>query len=142
LNQIVRLFAARPALRYLVLIAAVLLVGVLSWIGYLASDELSHVAIVPAVAYLLATPIWIVFAVLDRRRTIWRLLLTWAPPAPIVMMLVNIELNPSKDPWELDGQALAGSILMVILMGMAFLCVLGSLAVFVHRPDRADPQPS
>jgi hypothetical protein len=121
--------------RYTLLVLAVLLAFGLSWIGFVRSDEPFYRGDLPAVAYLIATPIWIVFAVLDRRRLIWRLLLIWTPEALPMALLINVAVRGDN-----TGLGYLFAILSVGAFGLA--CLVGTVAALVYRPDEGSLRPT
>jgi hypothetical protein len=134
LNRVAQLFVARPSLRYILLILAVLVAGGLSWIGFVWSDEQFYRGDLPALAYLIASPIWIVFALIERRRLIWRLLLIWAPMALPIAVLINVGVQG-------DNTGLGYLFAMMSVGGFGIACLTGSIAALVYRPGEGSLRP-
>jgi hypothetical protein len=133
-----RLKLARP---YLGVVAFIALGVVASWIQFFVGDDPFYRGDIPFAAYLLATPVWIAFAVRERRALLWRLALIWTPLTPVVVMLCYLVSHHPSDNWELDGDALATLGYLAIGAIIGTLSTIGSVVAFVYRPlekpDRA-----
>lgn len=132
MRKLLHRFGAPSALRYLILILLIALVIGASWIDYLHSEEPFYRPDWPLLAYMLATPIWIVFAVVERRRLIWRLLLVWSPAVlPFAAFVRAIFDGDSAD------QGIAVYYTLFAFGGVALACLVGAVAAIVYRPDEA-----
>jgi hypothetical protein len=133
-----RLKLARP---YLGVVAFIALGVVASWIQFFVGDDPFYRGDIPFAAYLLATPVWIAFAVRERRALLWRLALIWTPLTPVVVMLCYLVSHHPSDNRELDGDALATLGYLAIGAIIGTLSTIGSVVAFVYRPlekpDRA-----
>lgn len=71
---------------------------------------------------------WIAVAVTDRIRLIWRVLLPWAPCAPLLVLLMVSMLRP-RAPWDDTGfdLLLYGGVLLFAVV----LAVIGSVVALV-----------
>lgn len=135
MSKLVRFFVASSAPRYLILVAAVLLTELVSWITFLRSDAESFLDGATGWVGALACLIWIVFAVFERRRLRWRLLLVWAPEIIPVTMMFGI-IIPGDDTG-------LGSLLgIMLIMVMAVPCVIGTIAALVYRPGERPLPPT
>ena len=131
-RQILQRLAAPSALRYLVLILLVALVTGASWMNYLHSEEPFYRGDWPFLAYILATPIWIAFAVFERRRLIWRLMLTCSPALlPLANLVYAIFDGDSAD------QGIAVYYSLFVLGGFSLACFVGVVAAIVYRPGES-----
>jgi hypothetical protein len=135
LSKVVQLSVARPALRYIVLILAVLVTWGLSWIGFVWSDEPFYRPAAPLLAYMVVSPIWIVIAVLEHRRLIWRLLLVWVPVTLPVAGLISVALQG-------DNTGLGYLFAMLLVTGVGIACLIGSIAALVYRPGQGPLRPT
>jgi hypothetical protein len=87
------------------------------------------------VTVLLGTVAWIVLAVLDRRRMIWRQLLIWLPGAlATTLFLLAVKSALGSDP------ALVFFFLLGPELGFVAASLIGSIAALIYRPaeGRAD----
>jgi hypothetical protein len=127
LNRVAQFFVGGSFLRYTLLILAVLLAYGLSWISFVRSDEPFYRGDAPFIAYLIASSIWIVLAILERRRLIWRLLLIWAPEALPIAVLINVFMAGDN-----TGLAYVGAGMFAFGFGTA--CLTASIVAFLYRP--------
>ena len=130
MTKLVQLFVVKSAPRYLILIAAVVLTWLVSWTIFERSDARFDEGNAGSWAYLLATPIWIVFAVLEQRKLIWRLLLIWAPQAFPIGAAIGIAATG-------DDTGLGALFSVAFIAIMAVPSGIGTIVALTYRPGEA-----
>jgi hypothetical protein len=83
---------------------------------------------------------WIAAAVSDKGPIVRRVLLPWAPCAPILAIMIVVMLMPVHDNWEADGNGLALLAYFAMLQLAAALAAIGSVAAMVYHPGESPPR--
>jgi hypothetical protein len=136
-NKVVQLFAARPLLRYpLVLLVYALACGLAQVLAAIlgASFNAGSAFVVLFPAWTVA---WIVLAVRDRRRMIWRLLLIWVPA--ILTTAISVALVSAA---ENSDPGIAFYMMLWPEFGILLACLVGSIAALVYRPGEGPLRPT